>query len=752
MADSLDIFTGVLLTAVGLVLVYGSIVYRLIDLILILGVLITLFGLYKLLPAFIMRILNSHGNAINNLLELDSSSNSKQRLNQSTKSQSRSGALNSSIQNGAKEVGKLIKSTDDKISKANRRTGPKSKSNESSRAVLRIPENSESYDDESTSSDFSTDYQPSERKDIFKDNSIDESKMVLKTKSQNEEKSKFKLPSIKRNSSRSSPNGRTYGYLDDRSESAPVNSLEGQNEGDKVYFTPNYEKPMKVTRKPKRKSHKVSNIPRRSKEISEALATVGETETIYDNSSSDDSYTLIPKVIDDEVILPISDFGYDEDENETVYNLAQSENTSYNNVIFDEASDESFSITPIHAESDYEGDFEESNQVSASGDYEEINQVSAYGDYEEINQVSAYGDYEEINQVSEYETLLEESLDDGSFSISPISRETVDVNDLPRPTSVSSTNPISKKSGISNLSRPHKKEVPKADEDKSSGENKAIGSIVDSVAGDSGANAIPDSGANVIPDSSTNAIPDFGANAIPDSSVESIIDSGIGSIPNSSAEESIPGLENLQDVDNIGTSLDDLERDLKTVQSSLDDLGEEKSDLDASKPQETIKIDPNNPESLPIPKLLNSYVICEKGILTSQEAFEEVASHSKEEILLEAPTIKDMGERFLSSIAQIKTRIIIQEFDLEDISYVLLLSSLIKKGVEIKTMPLVNSFNLIGDTSHALLISNSVSEDDFEYGAVYTDKDSVENIKELFNSSWEIAKDLEINVSTADES
>ena len=58
-ADSLDIFTGILLTVIGLVLVYGSIVYRLIDLILIIGVLITIFGLYKLLPAFILRILDS---------------------------------------------------------------------------------------------------------------------------------------------------------------------------------------------------------------------------------------------------------------------------------------------------------------------------------------------------------------------------------------------------------------------------------------------------------------------------------------------------------------------------------------------------------------------------------------------------------------------------------------------------------------------------------------------------------------------
>ena len=82
---------------------------------------------------------------------------------------------------------------------------------------------------------------------------------------------------------------------------------------------------------------------------------------------------------------------------------------------------------------------------------------------------------------------------------------------------------------------------------------------------------------------------------------------------------------------------------------------------------------------------------------------------------------------------------------MEDISYVLLLSSLIKKGVEIKTLPNVDSFNLIGDTSHALLISNSIDEADFEYGAVYDDKESVENIKELFESSWNLANDLDIN-------
>ena len=38
-----------------------------------------------------------------------------------------------------------------------------------------------------------------------------------------------------------------------------------------------------------------------------------------------------------------------------------------------------------------------------------------------------------------------------------------------------------------------------------------------------------------------------------------------------------------------------------------------------------------------------------------------------------------------------------------------------------------------------------IDEDDFEYGAVYDDRESVENIKELFESSWNLANDLDIS-------
>ena len=618
MADSIDIFTGILLTVIGLVLVYGSIVYRLIDLIFILGILITLFGLYKLLSSFVFRLLSSRRGP-----------RSRNRLNQNNNS------AYSRVVESAKEVENIINSKTDDGSNSKSILGRRNTPKESSMTL-----------DEYLSKTSS------EPKVKF-DTPIDESKQVLKSKPKTEdkEKSKFKLPSIKKSNK---PKKRSYGYLkENQEESSP----------DTVYFTPNYEKPMKVSRRPKKKSKEtinLANAPKRSDEISKALASVGEAETIYDNEVSDDSYSLIPKTIDEEIILPIDEIDLDETaEEEPIYTLSQSENTLYNNVIYDDSEDDGV-ITPIYADEVYR----EEHGISD----EDINQ-----DYEENSQY--------LGDLESSDTISQEGSDSVGDDIGYITPEAaIDVGSLPRPTSIASTNPIaSKKDTVSNLSRPHKKSVPlEAPKPKSKVQDE-----------------IPKPSVKVEP-------------AIPRPA--SKLGDGISVNDLPAETEGVPAVSEIVDT-----------------------------------PEETIKIDPNNPESIPIPKLLNSYVICEKGILTSQEAFEEVASHSKEEILLEAPTIKDMGDRFLSNLSKIKSRVIIEEFDLEDLSYVLLLSSLIRKGVEIKTLPSVDSFNLIGDTSHALIISNSIDEDDFEYGAVYDDEESVENIKKLFESSWELANDLNIN-------
>lgn len=656
MADSLDLFTGVLLTAIGLVLIYGSIIYRLIDLILIIGVLITIFGLYKLLPAFLLRLMDSR------------SISSRSR---GPKLSGSNGSSKSSIlKAGVEELSNFIDGDE--------------KGNGKSRKFLEGRQQTSSLDspnqmtfDEYMSkskTDFATDYSPKEVKPIFRDDTIDESKQVLRTKPLEEEKPKFKLPSIKRNSKKK-PKSRSYAFLrDDNSEQSP----------DKVYFTPNYEKPMKVSRKPKRKSENKINLsasPKRSKEISQALASVGKTETIYDSKVSDESFSLMPKEMDEELIMPIDEIDLDATGDEkAIYTLSQSENTVYNNVIYDDGDDD-FYITPIHADS---------NEEKLPSDEVEV----YFDDEPQMGEDEIYSEEINISEDDGYITV-ESSYED--LSITPES--------LPRPTSISSTNPISKKEAVTNLSRPHRKAV-----------SLPRPSAVSELARPNKKSVTADSA--------------------------------------KSGEELLSSLKSgVEEPSEIQKS--DLVKELPKDESiELPEESISKEDLDSIIPDssdKTIQIDPNNPESLPIPKLLNSYVICEKGILTSQEAFEEVASHSKEEILLEAPTIKDMGERFLSSIAENKTRVIIQEFDLEDISYVLLLSSLIKKGVEIKTLPIVNSFNLIGDTSHALLISNSVDEEDFEYGAVYTDEPSIENIKELFESSWKIANDLDISGLNGDE-
>jgi len=424
----------------------------------------------------------------------------------------------------------------------------------------------------------------------------------------------FNVPSEKNHDSKNNHGKRTYAFLSgDDTKFNP----------DQVYFTPNYEKPMKVNRRPKRKSNakiNLENVPRRSKEISRALAStdaVAKDVTVF----NDNGYSISPKQIEEEVIIPIHDVDLDSYHREPVYNLSQSENTNYNNMIYDRVDEDSYLysedyITPIHSTEDnlYDG------ADGLSEDYYE-------------NSVEFLDNVDNYNLDDGDENIVED------MKVSNIETSKEDLNDIESQNLINSNNDLDLNVGKTNT----------------------------------------------------------------DNSIQSPLDSF-------------------------------------DMSSSKDSKA-----LDNNRDKDIIQIDPKNPESLPIPKLLNSYVICDKGILTSQQAFEEVARHSKEEIFLEAPTIKDMGESFLSDLSKLKSKIIIQDFDLEDMSYVLLLSSLIKKGVEIKTLPLVNSFNLIGDSSYALLISDSVDEDNFEYGAVYNDETSVNDIKKLFESSWKIAKELDIN-------
>lgn len=142
-------------------------------------------------------------------------------------------------------------------------------------------------------------------------------------------------------------------------------------------------------------------------------------------------------------------------------------------------------------------------------------------------------------------------------------------------------------------------------------------------------------------------------------------------------------------------------------------------------------------------RLRKSYVICNQGIMTSENAFELIGKHAKSEIFLEVPSLKELSSGFLANICKLNTKLIIQEFNLKDTSYILLISALIEDGVKVKLLPIVNTFNLISDDSYALIISNGEDQIDFDYGAVYTDIQSINLVKDNFNKSWDLAHNLD---------
>ena len=172
--------------------------------------------------------------------------------------------------------------------------------------------------------------------------------------------------------------------------------------------------------------------------------------------------------------------------------------------------------------------------------------------------------------------------------------------------------------------------------------------------------------------------------------------------------------------------------------------------IEPEMPARDIKIDINDPESLPVPKSLNSYVISDSGVLTSKEAFDNLAVNVHKEIMLEIPSLNDLSDRVLSHVPTIYSRVIINEFDVSDVSYMFLISSLLKQGVHIKTVPRVHAINLITDDSHAMIISEGKNE--MEYGAIYDDRNSISTIRADFEKTWNIASNLDENILVANAS
>ncbi len=163
-------------------------------------------------------------------------------------------------------------------------------------------------------------------------------------------------------------------------------------------------------------------------------------------------------------------------------------------------------------------------------------------------------------------------------------------------------------------------------------------------------------------------------------------------------------------------------------------------DLFEDEKDDEIVIDPNNPESIPIPKLLRSYVIGSNGQISTQEAFDQLSTKANHEVCLITTSLKDLSHDFLNNISNIPTKIIIEDMDLSDLSEELVVSSMINQNVEIRTMPKLDTINLIIDEDYALIVSDSEEDKTFQYGAVYNDHESVGDIRTMFDSTWNLAE------------
>ena len=168
--------------------------------------------------------------------------------------------------------------------------------------------------------------------------------------------------------------------------------------------------------------------------------------------------------------------------------------------------------------------------------------------------------------------------------------------------------------------------------------------------------------------------------------------------------------------------------------------------LESDPKSRDIEIDVNNPERLPIPDSVKGNVLIGEELVASNDAFEQLAVGVNKEIMLEIPSLNNLSDRFLSHVPTIYSRVIIDEFDLSDISYAVLIASLLKQGVHIKTVPKVHTVNLITDDSHAMIISDGYTTGSSEYGAIYDDRTSISNIRADFEKTWNIASNLDETV------
>jgi len=127
-----------------------------------------------------------------------------------------------------------------------------------------------------------------------------------------------------------------------------------------------------------------------------------------------------------------------------------------------------------------------------------------------------------------------------------------------------------------------------------------------------------------------------------------------------------------------------------------------------------------------------------------QEIMQDTLTEANESIMIMYPWIRNLDTSILKKFIDTKSKVIIQEANLDDDASVELIKLLIDNNVDIRTMPHVHTVAAVADNKKGLIISTDPIYDSFEVGVVYNDKKSIKEIQKLFEKAWSLSNKISI--------
>ncbi|GAA5819521.1 MAG: conserved hypothetical protein [Methanobrevibacter sp. CfCl-M3] len=150
----------------------------------------------------------------------------------------------------------------------------------------------------------------------------------------------------------------------------------------------------------------------------------------------------------------------------------------------------------------------------------------------------------------------------------------------------------------------------------------------------------------------------------------------------------------------------------------------------------------SNKEKNFITELNEIEILCgSKSLKFNEILLEKLSKEVKKEIAIEIPNLKMLSDKILIALKYLNAKIIIEKFDVKDMSYSFIVSSLLEnKNITIRTADFVDSINVIIDNDYALLVSKPFNS--IAIGAVFTDEKEVSSVKDTFDLLWKISENL----------